>query len=63
MRRIIHWTAKRAGAAITVTGVDNATKEVVKLVGVTLIKPAIINGRWTTVATLADGEAELSVGS
>lgn len=61
MRRIIHWTAKRAGAAITVTGVDNATKEVVKLVGVTLLKPGIVNARNTLIATMADGEAELSV--
>lgn len=61
MRRIIHWSAKRAGAAITVTGVDNATKEVVKIVGVTLIKPGIISGRWTAIATLADSEVELAL--
>lgn len=61
MQRITNWKGKRAGAAITVTGIDMATREVVKIVGIRYMKPTIVAGRWSVLACLDDTDVELVV--
>lgn len=62
MIRLTHWNAKRAGAGITVQGVNFLTGQVVKVVGVVEISVRPTPPR-VVARTAKDEEYLLSLGS
>jgi len=56
-KSLINWTAKRAGGKITITAVDKATNEPVKIIGVETIRSGVVDDglRLPPLATRFDG--------
>lgn len=51
MQTLINWTARRAGGRITIKGVDKASGQPVKVIGVDTIKSAVNAGTPVVIAT------------